>query len=428
MERIKKYLVLVTVLGVFASVTIALVGYAQSTLERPIIKIGVAGPLKKSSGIAILRGAEMAAKEINDGGGVLGSKIQLIFADTEGTAPKATEAIEKLCYSDKVDTIVGAYTSEEASAFQEQSAKFKINFIFHGTTHMLDKKYKENPEKYKYHWSYTASDLHGADYVVNHQYEIFISALKKQLGVDKINVAVISDMALWTEGIHTKSQDYIKARPDCKLVYVGRTAREANDFTAELTELRAKEVHLIIFTTAFSAGYSLVRQAYDVKIPAMITGTNLLSWSIDDFIKAVGVDAAAYNSSHCFTTLPTTPHTAVLIERYKKAYSGYPLSDVGMTYNGIKAYARAVEIAKSLDHDKVQKSLTKVRLPEKEVWGCKEFWFDDNHRVHVSPTDGMIFFTYQFTPEGGVNILHPPEYRKGDVLVPPWVMKQWKKK
>jgi hypothetical protein len=29
---------------------------------------------------------------------------------------------------------VGVYSSQEATAFQEQSAKLKINIIFHGTT------------------------------------------------------------------------------------------------------------------------------------------------------------------------------------------------------------------------------------------------------------------------------------------------------
>jgi len=428
MERNKKSLVLVIGLSVFTLLAIISEGSAQPTLERSMIKMGIVSPLKKSYGIAILRGAEMATKEINDAGGVLGSKIQLFTADSEGTAPKAIEVIEKLYYADKVDVIVGAYTSEEATAFQEQSAKFKINILYHGTAHMLDNKFKSNPEKYKYSWTYVVSDLQGADYALSHQYELFISAIKKQIGLEKVNVAVISDMALWTEGFHAKNIDYIKTRPDCKLVYVGRTGRDAVDFTAELTELRAKDVQLIIFTTGFSAGYSFVKQAYDIKIPSMITGTNLLSWSIDDFIKAVGIDAAAYNSTNCFMTLPTTPHTFTLIERYKKVYAGHPLLDVGLAYNGVKAYAKAVETARSLDHDKVQKAIEKLRLSEGEAWGCKEFWFDVNHRVHVSPTNGLIFFTYQFTPTGGVNILDPPEYKKGDVLIPPWVADKWKKK
>ena len=69
-----------------------------------MIKIGVAGALKTPYGIASLRGAEMAAKEINDAGGVLGSNIQLFSAHSEATA------------------------------FQEQPAKLQINIIFHGTT------------------------------------------------------------------------------------------------------------------------------------------------------------------------------------------------------------------------------------------------------------------------------------------------------
>jgi ABC-type branched-subunit amino acid transport system substrate-binding protein len=41
-------------------------------LERDIIKIGVVVALKRPYGIASVRGAEMAAKEINDAGGCWG--------------------------------------------------------------------------------------------------------------------------------------------------------------------------------------------------------------------------------------------------------------------------------------------------------------------------------------------------------------------
>jgi branched-chain amino acid transport system substrate-binding protein len=95
---------------------------AAQNLEKSVIKIGVAAALKMPFGQASVRRAEIAAKEINDAGGVLGARIELVTADTEATAPKATEAIEKLFYQDKVDAIVGAYSSEEATAFQQESA------------------------------------------------------------------------------------------------------------------------------------------------------------------------------------------------------------------------------------------------------------------------------------------------------------------
>jgi ABC-type branched-subunit amino acid transport system substrate-binding protein len=54
---------------------IGLEGVAAQKLERSVIKIGVVVALKRSYGIASVRGAEMAAKEFNDAGGVLGAKI-----------------------------------------------------------------------------------------------------------------------------------------------------------------------------------------------------------------------------------------------------------------------------------------------------------------------------------------------------------------
>lgn len=397
-------------------------------LERSVIKIGVAAALKRPYGIASLRGAEMASKEINDAGGLLGSKIQLVSADTEATAPKATEAIEKLFFSDKVDTIVGAYSSEEATAFQEQSAKLKLNIIFHGTTHILDKKYKADPEKYKYYWNYEPSDIQFAEYVVQHQLPLLVDRLKKGLGLAKINVAVFTDVALWTEAMDGIYIDGVKKRPDCNLVYTGKVSRDGVDFTAELTEMRKKDVQLVPLACGYAAGYTLVKQAYDVKFPAILAGMSTLAWSTSDFIKAVGIDAAAYSTTNGFGTMPTTPHTVKLLKDYERIYGGGPHLDVGITYDGVKAYAKAVEIAKSLDQDKVAQAMKKVRLSEKEAWGCKEFWFEDNHRVRVSPKDGLIFYTYQYTPSGTISMLDPAEYKTGEFLIPPWMVKAWKKK
>ncbi len=401
---------------------------AGQKLERNVIKIGVAAALKRPFGVASLRGAEMAAKEINGAGGVLGARIQLVSADTEATAPKATEAIEKLFFNDKVDTIVGAYSSEEATAFQEQSAKLKMNILFHGTTSILDKKFKADPEKYRFYWNYIPSDVHHTDYVRNHQLNFFVNLLKKQLGLKKINVAVVTDVALWTESMHAGFQEGVNANPDCRLVYSGKISRDAVDFTAEMTEMRNKNTQLILVAMGYAAGYTFVKQAYDLKLPAMLAGMNVLSWGISDFIKAVGTDAASYNSTAGIFSMPTTPQTAKLLKSYESTYGGVPHMDVGATYNGVRAYARAVEKAKSLAHEKVQKELKTVRLSEKECWNAKEFRFDDSQRVHVSPKDGLIYYTFQFTPQGNTNIVQPLEYKTGETLIPPWLVSVWKKK
>lgn len=401
-------------------------GNAAPALERKMIRIGVAAALKKPFGVAALRGAEMATKEINDAGGVLGSKIQLFSGDTEAIAPKATEVIEKLYYSDKVDAVVGAYSSEEATAFQEESAKLKINILFQGTTRLLDEKYNGNPEKYKFGWNYTPNDLAFIKYVKDYQLNLFVSALKKGLGLDKVNLAVITDQSLATEKIHIEWQNAVNAHPDCKLVYTGKVSRDAVDFTGEVTEMRNKKVQLILWYLGYSAGYPFVKQIYNIKLPVMTFGSNFLSWSISDYFKAVGTDAAAYSSTFCFNAHPTTPHTIKLLKKYEQAYGGTPHLSTGLAYNGVKAYCKAVEVARSLDQEKVQKVLEKQKLPESESWNCKAFWFD-KHRVHVSPTDGLIMYTFQITPTGTTNIAHPTEYKTGDILISPLMAEAWKK-
>ncbi len=400
---------------------------AAQKLERNPVKIGLAAALKRPYGIASLRGAEMAVKEINDAGGVLGSKFQIVSSDTEATAPKATEAIEKLFFSDKVEAIFGAYSSEEATAFQEQSAKLKLNTIFHGTTHILDTKYKSDPEKYKYYWNYEPSDVQFAEYIVQYQLPMLIDGLRKNLGLAKINVAVFTDVALWTEAMHGIFIDGVKARKDCNLVYTGKVSRDAVDFTAELTEMRKKEVQVVVMACGYAASYTLVKQAYDVKFPAIFSGMITLAWSTSDFIKAVGVDAAAYNTTNGFGCLPTTPNTVKLLKLYEKTYGGSPHLDVGVTYNGVKSYAKALTAAKSLNQDKVAQAMKTVRLTENESWGAKAFWYEDNHRLRVNPKDGLIQYTYQYNTKGGINMLHPEEFKTGDFLIPPWMVKAWKK-
>jgi len=416
-------LVLIVLVGAAATI-----GAAAPTLDKPAVKIGVAAALKMPFGQASVRGAEMAVKEINDAGGVLGAKLELVTADTEATAPKATEAIEKLVYRDKVDAIVGAYSSEEATAFQQQSAKLKLIMVFHGTTHILDDNYRASPEKYKYYWNYMLSDVHYATYVKDFQLGFLVEALKKQLGLSKVNVAVLTDAALWTELMHPRFQEAVKARSDATLVHVGRISRDAVDFTAELTEMRNKNVQLVLCACGYSAGYTLIKQAYDVRLPALFAGMITLSWSTSDFIKAVGVEAAAYTVSMSFGTMPTTPHTAKLIQQYAQVYGGSPHADVGPTYDGVKVYAQAVKMAGSLDKDKVADALKKVRLPESEAWGAKEFRFDEAHRVWVAQKDGMIIYSYQYKPDGKVVLLAPAEYKTGDLALPAYMLEAWKKK
>src|SRR2546422_7242512 len=78
------------------------------------IRIGVVTPLSGTYaqiGKQVRWGAELAAKEINAAGGVLGRSLELLFEDEEANPPVAVRKAEKLLQQDKVDFLTGTVNS-----------------------------------------------------------------------------------------------------------------------------------------------------------------------------------------------------------------------------------------------------------------------------------------------------------------------------
>ncbi len=99
------------------------------------IKIGVIGPMNFVQGKGHWNGAVMAAEEINAKGGVqVGKekmKIELIKSDSNEflNLTDATNAMERLITSDKVDFIVGGFRTEAVLAMQDIAMDNKKIFI-----------------------------------------------------------------------------------------------------------------------------------------------------------------------------------------------------------------------------------------------------------------------------------------------------------
>ena len=75
------------------------------------IKLGGVWPLSDISGDQGSKAAQLAVKEINAAGGVLGRKLELIVVDDEMKPEKGAAALEKLATVDKVDIFLGGMSS-----------------------------------------------------------------------------------------------------------------------------------------------------------------------------------------------------------------------------------------------------------------------------------------------------------------------------
>src|SRR5690349_7052404 len=89
-------------------------GLAGSAPAQDTIKIGVTQPLTgafAASGNYVAQGARLAGDEINQAGGVLGKKLELIVEDNKSNPTEAVATAEKLIVKDKVPVMLGAWGS-----------------------------------------------------------------------------------------------------------------------------------------------------------------------------------------------------------------------------------------------------------------------------------------------------------------------------
>lgn len=90
--------------------------HAGDTRSAQAIRIGILAPLSgpfSSGGSSFLEAATLAAERANADGGVLGRRVDLVVADSQGRVETAKSEAMRLIAREKVFGIVGAYLSEE---------------------------------------------------------------------------------------------------------------------------------------------------------------------------------------------------------------------------------------------------------------------------------------------------------------------------
>lgn len=117
---------------------------ATGAQAQDTIKIGwlssLTGPLS-SAAIAENQGVQFAVDEINNAGGVLGKKFELLTRDTAGEPTKAVNFAQQLAFSDKVQFVVGPVNSGESLATVPILTKANIlNIVIGSVDELIDVK------------------------------------------------------------------------------------------------------------------------------------------------------------------------------------------------------------------------------------------------------------------------------------------------
>lgn len=117
------------------------------------LRIGALGPAPESepTGASIMIGAEIAAAELNEDGGVLGADVEIVRGDTQGTAEGARDVYSELVLEEEVDLTVGNFISEALLAIVDDIADEQLLHLTSGSgTPQITENVANDYDRYKY--------------------------------------------------------------------------------------------------------------------------------------------------------------------------------------------------------------------------------------------------------------------------------------
>src|SRR5512146_783658 len=175
---------------------VARAGGAWAQADKPS-RIGVPTSVQRQVGRDTIDCAQMAIDEINAEGGVLGRKLQMVVADETENPEQGIAAIKKLTSDEKVDVMIGGYTSGVTLAQLPHIAASKTLYLGVGAASpAITAKVKQDYDHYKYVFRVTPlNSVRQAESVTD-----FIRGyLKGELGIKK--VAIVGESAKWVQDL-----------------------------------------------------------------------------------------------------------------------------------------------------------------------------------------------------------------------------------
>jgi branched-chain amino acid transport system substrate-binding protein len=373
------------------------------------------------------RGIRLAVDEINAAGGVAVGDTKRPFAveviDTRDLEPgvpvsEALMAVERLILNKGADFIVGGPNRSEAAlaAMSLLSKHKKVSIVTSGVlTPKYHKTVEANYDKFKYCFR-----IHGE--AVNLIGEIIanFADLKEKYGLTKVFIM---------------AQDVSHARGAAEVM--GKVAGSkgfevtgteiyptgATDFSMGLLKAKSTGAQIINIWMDMPESAILLKQWYDLKIPALPFGSTLAAAEQPGFW-----DATEGKGEYTLCNVvnagnapsEATPWTMKFYNAYTEKWGVEPEGlGASSSYMAVYALKDAIERAGTIDSDKVVTALEQIDMMG--VYGRLRF-DPKTHQVipATDPKEGAVGSILQWQ-DGKRVVVYPKSIAMGEILLPPWM-------
>jgi len=312
------------------------------------IKIGVVTPLSGTyAGIGqqVKWGLELATKEVNAAGGIMGRQVELTFEDEEANPSVAVQKADKLFQVGKVDFLTGTVNSGSTLAVgqvAERAGKLIATTVSFADSITGD---KCSPNVYRVNARAGQQSAALAVWLSKERPKAQVFYLGPDYEMGRSTVAAFKSSA---EKVGASSTGEIFAPLDSK------------DYTQYFGQLRAAKPQVLYTSVAGNDTVRLFTQLQEFGLLNNLTVVGASGTVTAQNIGAIGKAAEGFVTGVGYSAEIDTPENKKFVAAFRAANKADPDLYGADSYGMIYAYKAAVEKAGSTDSAKVIKALGEV--------------------------------------------------------------------
>jgi branched-chain amino acid transport system substrate-binding protein len=314
-----------------------------------VVKVGWIGSLTGDQAVwgqSELNTLKMLAEELNNSGGLLGKKIEIVGYDTRGDATEAVNAVKRLISQDKVIAIIGPNTSSSAMAISGILEEMKVPDIATVATNpkvtVLDGKVKP------FNFRVCFIDPYQGAVAAGYAYDV--------LGFKK--AAVLYDVTdEYSQGL---AEFFIKTFEEKGGKIVAKEAFKSGDtdFRPQLSKIKAANPDVIFMPYFFKEVALSAKQARDLGINSVLMGGD--GWPSDTLLEMA---ADAVEGSYFVNHLDfDDPAVQEFKQKYNAKYGKMPELNGYLAHDAFFMLVDAIKRANSFDPVAIRDALETVDI------------------------------------------------------------------
>jgi len=392
-------------IGVLAAVTAAV-----AVVLVAIPMVDAQGPIRIGASLSLTgtyaklgknqhEGYQLCLKDLNAKGGLLGRKLELVVYDDQSMPPTGVRLYEKLITEDKVDVVMGPYSSPITEAVANVTEKYKKIMVtpLAATTSI----FRKEPRR-----KYVFMILSPAEVYLEGLLDM---AVKRGLKT----VAVVNEDTLFSKAAAAGAAEIAKKK-GMQVVFQEAYPKGNTDFSALLTKIKATNADVLAAATYFDDAVALTRQMKELNVNPKMYGVTV-GGDLPEFYDTLKGNAEYIYGATQWEPVLNYPGNKEFYEAYKAEFKHEPSYHSAAGYAGCLLYAEGVKRAASLEADKVREQLLKLEM--RTMFGDYKVDGDGFQTAHK-----MV--TFQWQKEKKV-VVWPDDLAQGKIIfpTPPWAQR-----